>query len=117
MSYDFIHYEKKAHIACLTLNRPESLNAIHPPMQKEIWNALNDFREDDDAWVVILTGAGDRAFCAGNDLKWKGRYAGEPGPRGWRYRSDPERVGSVGSLPSAPITHTSPTAPYSGELT
>lgn len=100
MSYDFILYEKKDHVAYLTFNRPEQLNAIHPPMQKEIWNALNDFREDEDAWVVILTGAGDRAFCAGHDLKWSGEGGGEPTPRGWRYRSDPERVGPAGSLPS-----------------
>lgn len=100
MAYEFINYERKDHIAHLTFNRPEKLNAIHPPMQKELWNAMNEFRDDEDAWVIILTGAGDRAFCAGNDLKWRGGPVGGPHPKGWRYGSDPERIGSTGSLPS-----------------
>jgi len=100
MAYDFILYEKKEHVAYLTLNRSEKLNAIHPPMQKEIWEALIDFRQDEDAWVVILTGAGNRAFCAGDDLKWRSEQTDEPTPRGIRYKSDPERMGPAGSLPT-----------------
>lgn len=53
----------------LTLNRPELMNALHSPAHFECHEALNDFAADDDAWVAIITGAGDRAFCAGNDLK------------------------------------------------
>ena len=60
MAYKHIVYEKKEdHLAYITLNRPDRLNAIDPPMQLELWDALLDFKRDPDAWVVILTGEGD----------------------------------------------------------
>ena len=62
-------YEKKGRIAYLTLNRPEAMNAIDPETQVELENAWKDFTSDPDVWVAILTGAGDRAFCTGSDLK------------------------------------------------
>ena len=77
MAYEFIIYEKKDHIAYVTLNRPELLNAINPPMSKELSDAFADFTEDPDARVAIVTGAGDRAFCAGADLKWRSEHPEE----------------------------------------
>lgn len=62
-------YEKKDRIAYLTLNRPESMNAINSEMREALAEAWNDFNSDDDAWVAIISGAGERAFCAGMDLK------------------------------------------------
>ncbi|UCD08486.1 MAG: enoyl-CoA hydratase/isomerase family protein [Dehalococcoidales bacterium] len=62
-------YEKKDHIAVLTMNRPEARNAMNAAMRKEMGEALVDFRDDNDSWVLILTGAGDKAFSAGMDLK------------------------------------------------
>ncbi|HWO93748.1 MAG TPA: enoyl-CoA hydratase-related protein [Dehalococcoidia bacterium] len=62
-------YEKRNHIAYLTLNRPESMNALDPQTNEELADAWADFRDDPEAWVAIITGAGDRAFCAGADLK------------------------------------------------
>ncbi len=62
-------YEKKNHIAVLTMNRPEAMNAMNAPMRKEMGDAFTDFRDDNDSWVLIITGAGDRAFSAGMDLK------------------------------------------------
>ena len=62
-------YEKKDHLAILTLNRPEAMNAMNALMRKEMGEAFVDFRDDDDAWVLVITGAGERAFCAGMDLK------------------------------------------------
>jgi enoyl-CoA hydratase/carnithine racemase len=100
MAYKFIVYEKTDHVVLLTLNRPEKLNAIHLPMQMELWEALIHFRKDPDAWVVVITGAGDRAFCAGMDLKWRSEHAAEATPWGTHYKSDPDRVGPVGSLPT-----------------
>ena len=100
MAYEFIKYEKKGHLAYITLNRPERLNAIHPPMQIELWDALLDFKNDPDAWVVILSGAGDRAFCAGNDLKWRTEYPDGQTPWGPNYRSNPDNPGPIGSLPT-----------------
>jgi len=77
MSYEFIEVEKKGHITIVTINRPEVMNALHPPACKEMDDAFNDFADDPDAWVAILTGAGDRAFSAGNDLKWQAKHGGE----------------------------------------
>jgi enoyl-CoA hydratase/carnithine racemase len=65
----FINYEKKGRIGYFTLNRPEALNAFNPEMFKELSDALIDFKQDDSLWVGILTGAGERAFSAGADVK------------------------------------------------
>jgi len=62
-------YEKRGRVAYVTINRPEALNAIDPQTNEELTAAFADFRDDPDLWVAILTGAGDRAFCAGADLK------------------------------------------------
>ena len=61
-------YEKKGRIAYLTLNRPESRNALSYELMRQLEKAWLDFRDDDDLWVAIITGAGT-AFCAGLDLK------------------------------------------------
>jgi enoyl-CoA hydratase/carnithine racemase len=61
-------YEKRDRIAYLTINRPEAKNAIDPDTHQLLWEAWEDFRDDDSLDVAILTGAGD-AFCAGADLK------------------------------------------------
>jgi len=61
-------YEKRDGIAFLTMNRPERRNALSPQMIVEMANAWQDFRDDDEARVAVLTGAGDKAFCAGADL-------------------------------------------------
>ena len=67
--YKYILYEKKGHIAYITINRPEVLNAINPETNVELYESFSDFKQDDESWVAILTGAGQRAFSAGNDLK------------------------------------------------
>ncbi|MCE2464427.1 MAG: enoyl-CoA hydratase/isomerase family protein [Dehalococcoidia bacterium] len=61
-------YEKKGHTVVITLNRPDSLNAINRQLRGELGGAILRYDEDDDARVAIITGAG-RAFCAGRDLK------------------------------------------------
>ena len=61
-------YEKRDRIAYLTINRPEAKNAIDPDVHRLLWEAWEDFRDDEALDVAILTGAGD-AFCAGADLK------------------------------------------------
>jgi enoyl-CoA hydratase/carnithine racemase len=61
-------YEKRDRIAYVTLNRPEAKNAIDPELHQLLWDAWEDFRDDDALDVAILTGTGD-AFCAGADLK------------------------------------------------
>ncbi len=69
MSYENITYEREDRLALVTINRPEVLNAINPETSAELYDAFTRFRDDDDAWAAILTGAGDKAFSAGNDLK------------------------------------------------
>ncbi len=61
-------YEKRDGIAYLTMNRPEKRNALTPEMILQFADAWTDFRDDGEARVAILTGAGERAFCAGADL-------------------------------------------------
>ncbi|PIX25925.1 MAG: hypothetical protein COZ68_02710, partial [Deltaproteobacteria bacterium CG_4_8_14_3_um_filter_43_13] len=60
-------YEKKDKIAYITLNRPEKLNALNPELVNELAKTWVNFRDDDDVWVGVLTGAG-KAFCAGVDI-------------------------------------------------
>ncbi len=74
MGYEFITVEKKDHITTLTINRPEVMNAIHPPISQEMDAVFNEFEENPDEWVCIITGAGDRAFSAGNDLKFQAQH-------------------------------------------
>jgi crotonobetainyl-CoA hydratase len=77
MSYEFIQVQKKEHLTIVTINRPLVMNALHPPACRELDVAFNEFLNNPDAWVAIITGAGDKAFCAGNDLKWQAEHGGE----------------------------------------
>ena len=69
MAYDFITVERDGPVTTVTLNRPEVMNALHSPAHFELHEAFDAFAADPDQWVAIVTGAGDRAFSAGNDLK------------------------------------------------
>jgi enoyl-CoA hydratase/carnithine racemase len=73
---DTVHFELDGHIATITYNRPEALNAINGEMRRDLNAAFARFRDDEDAWIAIVTGAG-RAFCAGADLRDGGASAGE----------------------------------------
>ena len=64
-----IDYKKEGRIAIFTINRPEALNAINVLAIQELHEAMIDFRDDPELWVGIITGAGDKAFCAGADIK------------------------------------------------
>jgi enoyl-CoA hydratase/carnithine racemase len=61
-------YERKDHVATITLNRPRALNSLDPETLQELHQALVDFRDNPELWVGIVTAAGDRAFSAGADL-------------------------------------------------
>jgi len=65
---EIILYEKSNHIVTITINRPERMNSASFELIDRIAEAWIKFRDDDDAWVAILTGTGDKAFCAGFDL-------------------------------------------------
>ncbi len=64
---DTVLYERDGHVATITYNRPEVLNAINGALRQDLNAAWERFRDDEDAWVAIVTGAG-RAFCVGADL-------------------------------------------------
>ena len=68
MSFKSIIYQKKERIAYVTLNRPNKVNAISATMGRELMEALCDFRDDDDSWVAIINGAGEKGFSSGHDL-------------------------------------------------
>src|SRR5918997_299764 len=73
--YEHLLYEQRGPVTVITINRPERMNAIGPQTHLELIDAWDRFRLDDAAVVGVLTGAGNRAFCAGGDLK--AAFAGE----------------------------------------
>lgn len=64
-----ILYEKRGKVAYITINRPEARNAIDLQTAQELSNAWKDFRDDDNLWIAVITGSGDKSFSAGADLK------------------------------------------------
>lgn len=64
-----VDYEKEGRIAIFTINRPEAMNSLNVQVRQELNEALIDFRDDNDLWVGIITGAGEKAFSAGADIK------------------------------------------------
>ena len=80
---EFCKVESSNHILTVTINRPERLNALHPPGNAELGEVFDDFASNDDLWVAIITGAGC-GFSAGNDLRHQAE-GGErvPTPRGF----------------------------------
>jgi dehydration protein DpgD len=84
-TYEFLLTERRGHVLYVTMNRPESLNAMNRQMRREIDAVFADMQNDPDLWIGVLRGAGDRAFCAGADLKEMASLGGpatleEPAP-------------------------------------
>jgi enoyl-CoA hydratase/carnithine racemase len=83
-----IRVERDGRVTLITIDRPEARNAVTPEMHQALADAFDSFAADPDQWVAIITGAGDKAFCAGSDLKraaargvrrtfdWSGGYGG-----------------------------------------
>jgi enoyl-CoA hydratase/carnithine racemase len=67
--YQFCKVERDGRLTIVTLNRPEVMNALHAPAHAELGEVFDAFAADPEQWVAIVTGAGERAFSAGNDLK------------------------------------------------
>ena len=74
---EFCKVERDARLLIVTMNRPEVMNSLHPPANAELEKVFDDFVADPDLWVAILTGAGERAFSAGNDLKYTASSGGK----------------------------------------
>jgi acetyl-CoA C-acetyltransferase len=71
----FCKAEREGRILVVTIDRPERMNALHWMANEELASVFDDFAADPELWVAILTGAGDRAFSAGNDLKYQAEEA------------------------------------------
>ena len=71
MEFKDILYEVKDDYAHVTINRPKVLNAFTPVTLQELKTALDNAEKDKNVGVIILSGAGDRAFCAGGDMNWE----------------------------------------------
>lgn len=67
---EFCRTETRGHVLYVTITRPKVMNALHAPGNLELDGVWNDFAANDDLWIAVLTGEGDRAFSAGNDLKY-----------------------------------------------
>jgi enoyl-CoA hydratase/carnithine racemase len=77
-NFQFIRYAKAGYRATITFNRPDVLNCVNGPMLREISAALRDVSYDDAIAVLVLTGAGERAFCTGADLKEQQQFLARP---------------------------------------
>ena len=73
---EFCKVEREGKLTIVTMNRPEVMNSLHPPANFELAKVFDDFAADPEQWVAIITGAGEKAFSAGNDLKYQA--AGNP---------------------------------------
>jgi len=93
---EFCSVQREGRLSIVTIERPQVMNALHPPANRELAQIFDDFEADPEQWVAIITGAGPRAFSAGNDLKHQaesGDMSGHPetGFAGLTARYDMEK--------------------------
>lgn len=104
---EHLHFEIDGAVAWITLNRPESMNAMSGDMMRGLAEALERCSSDDDVRAVVLTGAGERAFCAGGDVK--GMAARGSGGDGRTPTTDERIDGLLASMRSSSLVlHTMP---------
>jgi acetyl-CoA C-acetyltransferase len=77
---DCLHVERDGPLTVVTIDRPLVANALHPAASWKLAEVFDDFAADPDQWVAILTAAGDAAFCAGTDLKYRAEFGRQPLP-------------------------------------
>ena len=78
---EYSKVETDGRLMIVTINRPEVYNACHPMANQEMVEAFDEFQSNPELWVAIITGAGDKAFCAGNDLKYHAELQAKTGKR------------------------------------
>lgn len=81
MTWQYAAVEREGPLTIITINRPEAHNALNAGAQFELEKIFDDFAADDSQWVAIITGAGDKAFCAGHDLKQQASGGGLTTPQ------------------------------------
>ena len=90
---DNIRVERDGQVGIITLDRPEKLNAVTPEMADALVAAVNGFNADDAIRCVILTGAGEKAFCAGSDIRTLDDY-----DTAWNFRNRPDYCDAIRAL-------------------
>lgn len=75
-TYESCKVQRDGKLTIVTMNRPDVMNSLHPPANFELAKVFDEFAKDPEQWVAIITGEGDKAFSAGNDLKYQA--AGNP---------------------------------------
>jgi crotonobetainyl-CoA hydratase len=104
MAHQFCTVQDEGRLRIVTLNRPEVLNALHADANDELSEVWDEFATRDDLWVGIITGAGGRAFSAGNDLKVQAAGRRRPnGPNGFaglshRFNLDKPLIAAVNGV-------------------
>lgn len=88
-----IRVERDGFVGIITINRPEKLNAVTPEMADALVTAVTGFNTDDDIRCVVITGAGDRAFCAGSDIRTLDDYE-----TAWDFRNRPDYCDAIRAL-------------------
>ncbi|MEM9669878.1 MAG: enoyl-CoA hydratase-related protein [Pseudomonadota bacterium] len=88
----FVKAHQDGRVLIVEINRPDRMNALHPPANEAMAKIFDDFAANPELWIAIVTGAGDRAFSAGNDLRWQAEgnpiYTPESGFGGLTSRYD-----------------------------
>ncbi|XOV88661.1 MAG: enoyl-CoA hydratase-related protein [Pseudomonadota bacterium] len=86
-------FEVDGHVAWITLDRPEAMNSLNPQLRWELSQHFDEVEKNDDIWIAVVTGAGERAFCAGADLKHRAieRDASEADRAKWRQMATETR--------------------------
>lgn len=75
----YARVEREGHLTIITINRPDAMNALNPQANGELAEIFDDFAADPDQWVAIITGAGEKAFSSGNDLKYTAKLFAKGG--------------------------------------
>lgn len=88
-----ILFEVDGHVAVITLNRPQKLNAVTPEMADAIVAAVKECNDSDTIRCVIVTGAGEKSFCAGSDIRELDRY-----DTPWQFRNRPDYCDAIRRL-------------------
>ncbi len=97
MTYQTILVDRQDHVATITLNRPDVLNAQNNPMREELLQVFAALKSDEDVRAIVVTGAGERAFSAGADIK---EFLESPVPT--RFREQRRRLDYRGEMERCP---------------
>ncbi len=97
MTYETIIVDRQDHVVTITLNRPDVLNAQNNPMRQELFAVFAGLKQDEDVRAIVVTGAGERAFSAGADIK---EFLEPPPPT--RFREQRKRLDYRGEMDRCP---------------